>query len=204
MTNFKIGDRVRVIDATCTNWNIKIGDTGTVIGFHNFTNAPCIEFDTFINGHDGNGDMKGKGKKGYCYYMVDDYITSITENKIVITTDGTETLARLYEGNKVIKRATAKCSPDDIFNFETGAKIAFDRLVGNKTAEEEKPKYYNGKVVCVEVKEGYAYTLGKIYEFKDGKTMNDSGYNVPLDDGIITLDDWGKNYWYCKFIPLVE
>lgn len=50
------------------------------------------------------------------------------ENKIVITTDGTETLARLYDGNKVIKTATAKCSHDDKFSFETGAKIAFERL----------------------------------------------------------------------------
>lgn len=82
------------------------------------------------------------------------------ENKIVITTDGTETLARLYERNKVIKTATAKCAPDDKFSFETGAKIVFERLFDS--AETEEPKYFNGKVVCV------TKTMG----FTAGKSMN--------------------------------
>lgn len=51
------------------------------------------------------------------------------ENKIVITTDGVTTTAKMYDGKNVVKTATAKCSPDDEFNFETGAKIAFDRLI---------------------------------------------------------------------------
>lgn len=91
------------------------------------------------------------------------------ENKIVITTDGAETLARLYEGNKVIKTATAKCSPDDKFSFETGAKIAFERLFDSK--EKEEPKYFNGKAVCVD--EYFGFTVGKIYEFVDGQCFDD-------------------------------
>lgn len=50
--------------------------------------------------------------------------------KIVITADGMSTTAKLYDGKTVIKTATAKCSPDDTFDFETGARIAFDRLTG--------------------------------------------------------------------------
>ena len=52
----------------------------------------------------------------------------VNQNKIVITTDGITTTAKLYDGKTVVKIATAKCSPDDEFNFETGARIAFDRL----------------------------------------------------------------------------
>ena len=84
----------------------------------------------------------------------------LVKNKIVITTDGTETLARLYDGNKVIKTTTAKCSPDDNFSFETGAKIAFERLIDYA---EKEPKYFNGKVVCVNKYAGF--TVGKIYKF---------------------------------------
>lgn len=91
------------------------------------------------------------------------------ENKIVITTDGRETLARLYDGNKVIKTATAKCSPDDKFDFETGATIAFDRLFDKH--EKEEPKYFNGKVVCVN--EYLGFTVGKIYEFVNGQCFDD-------------------------------
>lgn len=77
---------------------------------------------------------------GYGWYWYENSIEGLAcENKIVITRDGTETLARLYDGNKVIKTATAKCSPDDTFNFETGATIAFDRLF--EKHEKEEPKH---------------------------------------------------------------
>lgn len=62
----------------------------------------------------------------------------VGDEKIVITTDGAETLARLFDGNKVVKTATAKCSPADTFDFATGAEIAFNRLMGVKAVKEEK------------------------------------------------------------------
>ena len=136
MTKYKIGDRVRIIvERTNSGKKIKKGSIGTVIGF-GLIDEPCVEFDEHINGHDGNGLCKGKG--GHCWYVDESHLI-IANGKIVITTNGTETLARLYEGNKVVKRATAKCSPDDTYNFETGAKLAFERLIENKPAEEVKP-----------------------------------------------------------------
>ena len=53
----------------------------------------------------------------------------ITPSKIVITSDGKTTLARLYDGNRVIRRAEAKCSPEDTYDFATGAGLAYDRLM---------------------------------------------------------------------------
>lgn len=58
MVKFKIGDQVR---------DCRYGD-GEVIGFHNISNMPCVQFDfkhEFM--HDGNGD----GANGYdkhCFY----------------------------------------------------------------------------------------------------------------------------------------
>lgn len=62
--------------------------------------------------------------------------------KIVITSDGKETLARLYDGGKVVKTATAKCSPNDTFDFKTGAMLAFERLMneGKWRVVHRKPK----------------------------------------------------------------
>lgn len=114
------------------------------------------------------------------------------EKKIVITTNGAETFARLYEGNKVIKTATAKCSPDDKFSFETGAKIAFERLF-----DSEEPKYFNGKAVCVNKYAGF--TIGKIYEFVDGRCFDDQKKERPT-----FLRCKGLAFFGDAFIPLVE
>lgn len=116
------------------------------------------------------------------------------ENKIVITTNGTETLARLYDGNKVIKTAIAKCAPDDKFSFEKGAKIAFERLLDYA---EKEPKYFNGKAVCVD--EYLGFTVGKIYEFVNGQCLDDRKMLRPTCDKCKDL-----SWFNGVFIPLVE
>ena len=69
--------------------------------------------------------------------------------KIIITTDGKTTLARLYEGKKVVKTAEAHCSPDDTFDFFVGANLAMERLIGKATAIQasaEIPKEITDKL----------------------------------------------------------
>lgn len=117
------------------------------------------------------------------------------ENKIVITSNGVETLARLYDGNKVIKTATAKCSPDDKFDFETGATIALERLFDKH--EKEEPKYFNGKAVCVHGELGF--TTGKIYEFVNGRCLDDQKTLRPT---CVKCKD--LSWFNGVFIPLVE
>lgn len=48
--------------------------------------------------------------------------------KIVITTDGKTTTAKMYDGKSCIKVSEARCCPSDTFDFQTGAEIAFNRL----------------------------------------------------------------------------
>lgn len=50
--------------------------------------------------------------------------------KIVITTDGKTTTAKMYDGKSCIKVSEASCCPSDTFDFQTGAEIAFNRLFG--------------------------------------------------------------------------
>lgn len=62
--------------------------------------------------------------------------TTTTDQKIVITTDGTTTTAKMYHGKTVVKAAESKCNPDDRFDFETGVKLVFNRLLGADVPED--------------------------------------------------------------------
>lgn len=188
---FKVGDRVRHEKGLAT------------IVYADDTIIPLLlEFDEDIGGHDGDG----RTKDGHGWWASEKSIVKADgeTKKIVITSDGEKTTARLYEGKVLVKSETARCSPADEYDFGIGAKIAFDRLI-ESTAEKEE-KYYNGKVVCAEQREEcFAYTVGKIYEFKNGKLVNDNGFRVP-ETPIKTLEEWNKgmNADFAKFIPLVE
>lgn len=52
------------------------------------------------------------------------------EEKIVITREGKKTIAKYYVNGKVMEKGLARCCPEDTFDFATGAKIAFDRMLG--------------------------------------------------------------------------
>lgn len=201
--DFKVGDRVRIVknDSHCA----EIGATGVICcecksGIYDYG----VRFDKadsrfHICGH--------KCEKERGQYVKADEIEKITtrDEKIVITSDGKTTLARLYENGEVTKTAEAKCSPSDKFDFAVGAKLAFERL-NEKT---EPKKFFNGKAVCIEKAYDYcAYTVGKIYEFKDGATTLDNGGSYPTDGNKVTsIDDWNSHYpriTLAKFLEIKE
>lgn len=67
---------------------------------------------------------------------------------LVRSNPDTEQITITRHGNKVVakygkKVGVAKCSPEDTFDFATGAKLAFNRLMGepvDKPENEPKPK----------------------------------------------------------------
>lgn len=70
--------------------------------------------------------------------------------------------------------------------------------------KEEPKKLYNGKVVCIDnVGNPNSYTVGKIYEFKDGRLKGDNGGVYPLFTPIYTFEDWEK-WTSAKFIEVIE
>lgn len=201
--------------------------------------------------------------------------------KIVITTDGKITTAKLYENGKVVNTAEAKCYPKDTFDFKVGAKLAVERLstvdkwkvvkrpvkvgdyirliepdysfdkvgdilkvdkvcnhemvtiyeknhpnqpksnsyfpwsyfraqyevvekVTNVTKVEETPKYYNGKVVCVNSGYGKDYlTVGKIYTFVDGVGKADNGADI-TSRVVKDVNDLNFRFSKAKFIEIKE
>lgn len=131
--NFKVGDRVRCIKEFEENRDI-IGKIGTVIGIV-YSKLITVEFDEQIkDGHSGKWDSTIKGgKKGHCWHFdinASQYLEHIEEHKpIVIYQKGKEVIAL---DKNTGKKGIAKCSPDDKFDFETGAKLAFERLYQDK------------------------------------------------------------------------
>ena len=73
--------------------------------------------------------------------------------------------------------------------------------------ERDTKKLYNGKVVCIglNVPNNVHYTVGKIYEFKDGRMTTDYGYRVggSEDQKFYSLEDFVE-FTSCKFIEVVE
>lgn len=104
----------------------------------------------------------------------EDWIEGLADDfKIVITTEGSTVLARLYEGKKVLEEAKATCSKDDKFVFATGAQLAFDRLLWNEPKKEE---WFTGKMVRIRDLTLADYSnKGKVYYFKDGYETDRNG-----------------------------
>lgn len=131
----------------------KVGDK--VIGRKEASNEYDITREGWIGKvteicNDGSIYVYGEGSSGSHGFNVEakyfDFYNEPTNEKIVITTNGKTTTAKLYDGKKFVKSAEAKCSPNDKFDFERGAIIAFSRLTDcdyklADEAEVEKPKF---------------------------------------------------------------
>ena len=93
---------------------------------------------------------------------------------IVIHRSGNVMTAEHRVNREVIKSAKATCALSDTFDFDAGAKLAFDRLMGREEPKPapapEPPKFYTGKVVMTACeyfdREPH---IGRLFEFKNGK-----------------------------------
>lgn len=118
MAKFKVGDRVRVLDGS----KIKNYDGGWVRGMQE-----CV----------GNVYTVEQTLSGGVYRLEDVPFLFYERwleragnpGKIIITTDGRITTAKLYRHGAPTLKSVAECSPEDTFDFAAGAKLAFDRLI---------------------------------------------------------------------------
>ncbi len=146
---FKVGDKVLV-----TNDKEKLnrigcpsfyaGQKGEVAVYKSDTHYALVRF-----------------SNGGSWWVYSKFLKNIHHEKIIIYRNGAEVVAK---NTSTGKTGVAKCNPADEFDFNTGAKLAFERLTN---PEPEKPKYYTGKVVCVSAFSDF-FTKGKVYEIKDG------------------------------------
>lgn len=179
MSKFKAGDKVKILDGSKINnyiggWvdpvmKMYVGHTATVRSAH-YDPARGWWYRLQLPGlcYGCKWDERGleralRTKDG-------------EDKKIVIYRYGQSVIAKDYSTGKT---AEAKCSPRDEFDFHTGAKLAFTRLVDpdreTKPNEPEEPKGYTGKVVCVKARYPDMWTPGKVYTIIDGKTKDNDG-----------------------------
>lgn len=72
---------------------------------------------------------------------VSEKLLETVENKIVITNDGNETIAKLCSGDVVVRMEKVSVSPDEEFNFIDQARRAFDKLTSEKAEFVRGAKY---------------------------------------------------------------
>lgn len=134
MSKFKVGDRVRILDGSKIE-NYAGGWCGSLKRYTG-RNSTVIDVMDFVD-----------GRVGYKLYGTD--IFTFDERSLKYAEH--ETIVIYRKDNEVIaldkrtgKKAIAKCSPEDTFDFNIGAKLAFDRLMnGNKestTVEDMRKK----------------------------------------------------------------
>jgi hypothetical protein len=95
-----------------------------------------------------------------------------------------------------VRRPTQICHCQ--FDVPSFGELVYDR-------ERDTEKLYKGKVVCIDNFPGNndLYTVGKIYQFKDGKLISDKGDNLPHSTKIYTFEDW-KEFSSSKWIEVKE
>lgn len=117
MAKFKVGDRVRVLDGS----KIEGYAGGWVPGMEKYVGNVYTVTRILSNSAYRLGDVP---------LRFDERGLERAKNpgKIIITTDGRITTAKLYRHGEPTRNAVAACSPDDTFDFAIGAKLALERL----------------------------------------------------------------------------
>lgn len=134
MSKFKVGDRVKIKDNYFTTYDIR-GKHGTVIA--KYKNDCLVKFDNFHDGGNGtiyDNDIDGTRLTGrQCLYMNNDDIEKIASGTIVIYRKDRQVIALDKSAGK---KAIARCNPSDEFCFNTGAKLALERLMSSNPKDD--------------------------------------------------------------------
>lgn len=154
MSKFKVGDKVRILDGSkienyTGNWStIGIHGMGKYVG--------SIQTIGSVDEDWSDGKVSYR-MKGIIYKWDERGLEPVSEKKIVITTDGRITKARLYEDEKLVRQAVASCAPDDKFDFDVGARLAFERLIGTSPVATslDWDKFAHGKLEVKVNKKSY-------------------------------------------------
>lgn len=158
---YKIGDKVRVRDdLICNEW-YKMHDSETC----DLVNTEMQEFKgktLTISRYNSCGKYNVK-EDSERWTWTDEMFSGLATSlpKVVITTDGKTTTAKMYEGKKLLKTAASKCSTGDTFDFAIGAKLALERVT------EKEPKFKIGQFVRVINNDMNHFPIGSIVQIID-------------------------------------
>lgn len=200
--------------------NFKIGDIATITcrrHGHGFVIGEDVRITQVLSDHYRAEPVNAHPVAGP--YVKDSELKPKNRITTIIYLKDRETIAILKDGDKVIKSAKAICNPNDEFNAEYGAKLAFARLLG--LGEQVTEILLNGvkefredgnfKARCVESSDS-GLTVGKIYEFKNGYSNWNDGTRLPQfkKNGIsrfrsfADLEKWFDVKGISKFEEVIE
>lgn len=176
MAKFKVGDRVKIINKRGFTWN-RSGEMDKWMGR------------TMTIKTDNNGRYSMIEDGGKWLWIADDFEAKITPHSIHITTDGNIVHAILKDDGEIVKRSRAMCAPSDTFDFEVGAKLAFDRLFAAGVRKDERQSVH---LYCFkDCNPGEWFTKGKTYTIDaDDRITTDDGYRVHAEE-------YRRNYRLC-------
>lgn len=148
---FKVGDRVRVIQVSLhdINTNLKIGDVGVIKVCEDTNAVVLVDFGKNFKTNGINYNLK---KPGYAMYK--DQLELANDEKIIIYRDGNKVIAL---DKTTGKKGIAKCNPLDTFDFNIGAKLAFERLTNDEILKKYDSTIRVGDTVEI-VNKGKSYT----------------------------------------------
>lgn len=186
MAKFKVGDRVEVINPDGTL--CQKGDTGTIVS----KERKYVRYDEYSDEwrygvktdrelfHFPKGSILSENNS--LVYMSDYNMALIEEKptrefKLIITSKGDTTTAKLIHGKDVTKEATVTRYSTDEYSEKAAVEAVAKKIFGEDEKKNEANKPYTGKAVWICDNES-VYTKGKIYEFVDGKFKHDLGFTV--------------------------
>ena len=199
----RYGERVRVIGNGHPVWHhAPIGSTGEITHY-----GPCgslvVKFDEPIR--DGSQIKETQFVSPQDLALVKETDESANTGwKVVITPDGDDTIAVLYQNEKMERYANVRRFHEDTYDKSVAAIEAVKKLFGKQEKPEpEKPEGFTGKAVYKG--DGChldGFTIGRIYTFSDGLTLDDKQNLCPLVR--MTDPDLAAQWIDDLFIKVVE
>lgn len=166
---FKVGDRVRIKSGAADMGAPHVecmrefeGETGVVVKLSETSYYVKMDCDPWC-----------------CWWWLKRAVEPASEEavpkptwRIIIEGDGNTSRAKYVVGKSVVKEASA----NRYYKDKHDPAMAARALIGKMFPEEkkpEKPKYFTGRVVCVECPNGIRLTVGKIYKIDEGHMICD-------------------------------
>ena len=177
MSKFKIGDRVKYI-GTLSQLKGKVGTVVSVINYTSYINWGVV-FDEYLPFCHSIGALCSTGHGWWCKEAELELIKGEPRFNVIITSAGDTTTAKLLHGKNVEKEVSVKRYHGDDYSEEAAVEAVCKKLFGaDKSKEDAEPKGISCKAVYIG-KSRADFTHGKIYEFSDGRCVDDTEAWIP-------------------------
>ena len=200
MSKFKIGDRVRYI-GELPDLKSKVGTVVKVINYNTDSDLGVV-FDEYIPSGHSLGGLCSDGHGLWCSHVNLELISEHRFN-VIITSVGDTTTAKLLHGKNVEKEVSVKRYHKDVYSEEAAVEAVCKKLFGkDKPKEAAEPEGINCKAVYIGTSRA-GFTHGKIYEFSDGRCLDDDGDLRPGLKCHPIIDTYDLSF-FKNFVELVD